>query len=198
MIYLDTNVILSLHIADANTASAEEWIRRQTAPLAVSTWSIAEFRGSVGLRVRKKEMPPRQAVRIFDDFNTKFMPGMVALSVNDDAHRRVAAWLEDTACSMQPADALHFSIAIQHDATAIATFDRRFAASAARLGVRGLKVLELPVVSGSPGKVEQKLADYHVTEKDIAKAVQWARKRKAAEKAKAGRMLVRRQPHDVT
>jgi predicted nucleic acid-binding protein len=192
VIYLDTNVMLSLHIDDVNTTSAEEWIRRQTAPLAVSTWSIAEFRGNVGLRVRKKEMPPRQAARIFEDFDTKFMPGMVTLSVNDDAHRRVVAWLQDPACSLQPADALHFSIAIQHDATAIATFDRRFAASAGKLGIRGVKVLELPVVSGGPGKVEQQLANYHVTEKDIAKSVRWARKRKVAEKEKAGRLLVRR------
>jgi predicted nucleic acid-binding protein len=191
VIYLDTNLLLSLHVDDSNSRAAVEWVKQQTAPLAMSNWCIAEFRGNVALRLRKKEIPPRQAERILDTFDTQFSAGMVTLPVTDGAHRQAARWLREAACSLQPPDALHLAIAVENDAAAFATFDHRFAKNIERLRIAGLKVIALPTAGGKPHRIQQQMADYNVTEKDIAKAARAARKRKASEKSRAARLTVR-------
>ena len=190
MIYLDTNVIISVHLQVSTSAAAEMWIGHQTVPLAMSAWSIAEFRGAVALRARKKEILARQAIEIFDKFDTEFSAGMTTLPVTDTAHQRAAVWLRSPDCALQTADALHLAIAMEYEAAAIATFDQRFARNIEKLRIGGLKIIALPV-SGSPHQIQQKLADYNVTDRDIAKAVKWARKRKTAERGKLPRMTVR-------
>ena len=191
MIYLDTNVIISMHVVDSTSAAAVVWASQQTAQTAISTWNIAEFVGNISLRVRKGEIPARGARRVVDAFDSKFSPSLVVLGVNDAAHLRVAHWLRDSSCSMQRGDALHVAIALEGEAAAIATFDQRFARNIEKLRIPRLKVIALPT-SGTPHKTQQKLADYNVTEKDIANAAKWARKRKRAEKESASRLTVRR------
>lgn len=92
---------------------------------------------------------------------------------------------------MQPGDALHVVIALEGEAAAIATFDQRFACNIEKLRIPGLKVIALPTY-GTPHKTEQKLVDYNITEKDIANAAKWVRKRKRAEKESTSRLTVRR------
>ena len=190
MIYLDTNVFISMHIADSTTMAAESWVVQQSVPLAMSTWSIAEFRGNVALRVRKKEMSPRLAAEIFDKFDTKFAAGVTTLPVTDAAHQRAAHWLRSPDCALQTADALHLASALEYEAAAIVTFDHRFARGIEKLRIAGLKVIALPMTNAAH-KIQQKPADYNVTERDIAKAVKWARKRKTVERARAPRLTVR-------
>jgi predicted nucleic acid-binding protein len=55
MIYLDTNILVSLHITDSLTPQATEWIAREATPLAISEWVRAEFHAVMGLRKRKAE-----------------------------------------------------------------------------------------------------------------------------------------------
>lgn len=85
MIYLDTNVIVSMHVVDSTSAAAEVWASQQTAQMAISTWSIAEFVGNISLRVRKGAIPARGARRVVDAFDTKFSPSLVVLGANDAA-----------------------------------------------------------------------------------------------------------------
>ncbi|MEO8103787.1 MAG: hypothetical protein ABI790_14790 [Betaproteobacteria bacterium] len=61
-----------------------------------------------------------------------------------------------------------------------------------KLRIAGLKVIALSN-KGGLHKIQQKLAAYHVTERDIAKAVKWARKRRMAEKERAPMLRVRGQ-----
>jgi len=190
VIYLDTNILISLHVVDSGAEAAATWIAQQSAPLAMSTWSIVEFRGNVALRTRKKEFPPLHAARILEAFDTKFSTGMITLAVTDSVHWRAANWLREPACSLQAGDALHLAIALENEAAAIATFDQRFARNIEKLRIAGLKVIALPNV-GALHKIQQNLADYNVTERDIARAVKWAQKRRIAEKEGAPRLRVR-------
>ena len=190
MIYLDTNVLLSVLLTDSTTTAAETWMAQQTASLAISTWSIAEFHGNVALRARKKEIPSRMAAEIFEEFDTDFSGRVTTLPVTDAAHQRAAHWLRSPDCALQTADALHLAIALEYDAAAIVTFDHRFARGIEKLRIAGLKVIALPMTN-APHKIQQKPADYNVTERDIAKAVKWARKRKTAERANTPRLTVR-------
>lgn len=192
MIYLDTNVLVSAIVGDANAGVTDEWIARQSAPLAVSTWARVEFYSHIGLRMRKNEETRQNALRIIQRFDDTIAESFSLVTSEEAATKLAASWLRDPNCALQTGDALHLAIAVECGATAIATFDQRFARNIERLRLGGLKVIELPAARDRIGRIQQKLADYDVTEKDIAKAVKWARKRKVAEREKAGRLLVRR------
>lgn len=190
MIYLDTNILVSLLVGDSNAATTREWFSRQITPLATSAWGIAEVYSHIGLRRRKGEETPQNATRIVDQFDELVATNFTLLKSSDAAILRASSWLRIPECSLQASDALHLAIALENEAAAIATFDRRFASGIERLRIPGLKVIALPN-DGARHKIRQKPADYNVTERDIAKAVKWARKRKLAEREKAPRLTVR-------
>ena len=189
MIYLDTNILVSLRIGDGNTGSAEEWYARQSVPLAFSTWGLAEFYGHLGLRTRKEEVTTRDAAKIVDQFDEVIAANLTLLKSSDAAILRAAAWLRSPNCALQAADALHLAIALENEAAAIATFDVRFAKGIEKLRIAGLKVIALPVADITSAR--QARAKYNVTERDIAKAVASARKRKTEERKNAPRLTVR-------
>lgn len=112
------------------------------------------------------------------------------LKSSDTAVLRAATWLRSPDCALQTSDALHLAIALEHEVAAIATCDQRLARNIEKLRIAGLKVIALPT-TGGPRKIQQKLADCNVTERDVVKAVKWARKRKAAERERAPRLTVR-------
>ena len=190
MIYLDTNILVSLLVGDSNAATTREWFSRQFTPLAISAWGIAETYSHIGLRCSKGEVTARNAARIVATFDALIATNLVLLKSSDTALFRASSWLRSPDCALQAADALHLAIAIENEAAAIATFDQRFARGIEKLRIAGLKVIALPA-AGTPLKIQQKFADYNVTERDIEKAAKWARKRKVAEREKAPRLTVR-------
>ncbi len=190
MIYLDTNILVSLLAGDDCTTATQEWWASQSVPLGISTWATAEFYSHIGLRCRKGQETARNATKIIDSFDELVSTNLALLRTGDTAVLRASSWLRFPDCAMQVGDALHLAIALENEAAAIATFDQRFARNIEKLRIGGLKVVALPA-AGTAHKIRQKLADYNVTDRDIAKAVKWARKRKTAERGKVPRMTVR-------
>lgn len=188
MIYVDTNLIISNFFADSNTPATEAWMAQQHMPIAISAWSVAEFHFNVALRVRKKEKTSRHAATVLRSFESTWLESATMLTVTDHAHDRAANWLRDHECSLRPADALHLAIAVDNDVAAIATFDRQLARNAERLGI-GIRIVALP--TDSKFAVHENIAQYIVTERDVAKAVKHARKRRTEERAETMRMLAR-------
>ena len=191
MIYLDTNILVSLRIGDGNTGSAEEWYEQQSVPLAISSWGVAEFYGHLGLRCRKGEVTARDAAKIVDQFDEAVAANLTLIKSSDAAVVRAASWLRAPNCALQAADALHLAIALENEAAAIATFDVRFAQGIGKLRIAGLKVIALPTEGTSLHRTRQNSARYNVSERDVAKAAAAARKRKTAERKNAPRLTVR-------
>ena len=189
MIYIDTNVIVSLLVGDDNGAAAEQWYSHQSAPLAISAWSVAEFYSHIGLCCRKSVETPRNATRIIDAFDALIPTNLTLLKSSDAAILRASTWLRSRNYALQAADALHLAIALENQAAAIATFDVRFAKGIEQLRIAGLKVIALPAAGITSAR--QAGAKYNVTERDIAKAVASAHKRKTAERKNAPRLTVR-------
>lgn len=190
MIYLDTNIIVSLLVADSNAKSAAIWYAAQVVPLATSSWGVAELYSHIGLRCRKGDETPRNAARIVDTFDAMVANNLGLLKSSDAAVLRASAWLRSPDCALQVDDALHLAIAVENEAAAIATFDHRFARGIEKLRIAGLKVIALPTAD-APNAARQGRAAYDVTERDIAKAAKYARKRKIDERARALRLTVR-------
>ena len=192
MIYLDTSIVISLLTRDACTSVAEAWWREQTVPLGISPWTAAEFYALIGRRCRGGEETTRNTTRIINTFDAMITDNLSMLKCSETAILRAASWLRFPECTLQMADALHLAIAVENEVAAIATFDKHFAQAIERQRIAGLKVIALAPATGSH-EVHQDRAQYNVTERDVTKAVKFARKRKAEERMKAGSLRVRGQ-----
>ena len=206
MIYLDTNVLVSLFIGDDLSKRAVEWVALCEEQIACSEWARAEFHSVLGLRKRKGELAPADANKAIAAFQASLAVHFAMLPVTDGAAALAATWLQNPDCNLQTGDALHLAIAGKERATTVATFDERFAKAAAKLRLPNIKIV---LISNQAHKAKQKRAAYRVptpksaekvgtnsrktgglsavqeklarlglTEQDIADAVTWARKKK--------------------
>ena len=175
MIYLDTNILVSLHINDSLTASAEGWIAEQTLPLALSEWVRAEFHAVIGLRKRKNELSAAMSHKAISSFTTRVDNYHHLLPVSNEAATLAAEWLQNPDCTLQTGDALHLAIAQCGGATTLATFDTRFAKAAQKLRLRNMKV---ELIGEKVRRIGQKRAAYVVPDVATAKAARTAAKKK--------------------
>ena len=140
VIYLDSNILVSLFIEDTNTSAARAWYLSQSGPFAISRWTLVEFMAVVGLLKRKNEIKPASARKTIAAFEAVADKSFVMLPMDDGVVDLVASWLRNPDCSLQTADALHLSIATKAGAKCIATFDERFAKVARKLKLASLQV----------------------------------------------------------
>jgi predicted nucleic acid-binding protein len=163
MIYLDTNILVSLHLIDTLSDSAVAWLATQTAQLAISEWTSAEFHAVIGLRKRKNELTAAHAKATIEQFNFNVQTHMQMLNVTNDCHVMTSEWLRNINCTIQTGDALHLAIAHLGGATTLATFDERFAKAAQKLKLRNLAIELIPAKPSRPvptHRVEQERATY--------------------------------------
>jgi predicted nucleic acid-binding protein len=178
VIYLDSNILVSLFIEDANTGHARSWYLSQSGPFAISRWTVIEFLAVVGLLKRKAELKPASARMTIAAFEAEVDKSLVMLPMDDSTVDLVASWLRNPDCSLQTADALHLAIAVKAGAHRIATFDERFAKTARKLRLAHLDVQFLPATSPPRSHARQKSAIYHVSQRESAEVAPRAGKRK--------------------
>lgn len=159
MIYLDTNVLVSLHVQDSLTERAERWFAANEQPLATSEWVRAEFYAVAGLRKRKDELNTAEAKTALAAIDARIEKYFVQLPVSNEAATLASTWLRNPDCTLQTGDALHLAVARKGGATALATCDERFAKAALSLKLASFKILLIPPTSHS---IEQKRAGYSV------------------------------------
>jgi predicted nucleic acid-binding protein len=159
MIYLDTNILVSLHLTDSLTLPATEWIASQIPPLAMSEWVRAEFHAVMGLRKRKAELSAAEAKAAVAALDVRAEGYLHMLTITNDAAALAAVWLRNPDCNLQTGDALHLAIAHTAGATTLATCDERFAKAAQKLKLANLKIV---LIGEKVRRVEQTRPVYKV------------------------------------
>ena len=157
MIYLDTNVLVSLHVQDSLTERVELWFAANAQPLATSEWVRAEFYAVAGLRKRKGELNMVEVKTALATIDARIEKYFVQLPVSDEAATLAASWLRHPDCALQTGDALHLAVARKGGAASLVTCDERFAKAALKLKLASFKILLIPPTSP---RIEQKRAGY--------------------------------------
>jgi predicted nucleic acid-binding protein len=163
IVYLDTNIVLSLITEDGLSPSAIDWFNAQIDSLAISEWVRAEFNGVTGLRRRKGELTANVANIAIMALQERTMKHFLMLNIGNEAISLAADWLRNIDCTLQTGDALHLAIAHLGGATTLATFDERFAKAAQKLKLRNLAIELIPAKPSRPvptRRVEQERATY--------------------------------------
>lgn len=138
MIYADTNLLLSLVRIDSLTNAAETWFESVAEPVAMSPWTMLEFRANIGVRVRKKLLTHRDGLAALAEFDHFADTSLHSLIPAQSHFLKARDWLAHPDCALRSGDALHLAIAFGHGCRQFATFDQPLGASA--------KKLKLPVL----------------------------------------------------
>jgi predicted nucleic acid-binding protein len=161
VIYLDTNILVSMLTEDTLSARAIEWFESQAEPLAISAWVCTEFNAVAGLRKRKGELSAAVAKVAIETLHERAEKNFLILNVSNEAAILAAAWLRNPDCNLQTGDALHLAVAHTANATTLATFDERFAKAAQKLKLANLKIV---LIGEKVGRLEQARATYKVAQ----------------------------------
>lgn len=128
MIYLDSSVVFSAQIKDANTLAATALLQSARESLALTRLCEVEFVNAVSLRVFRKEISDVQAQASIADLEKNLYRGIYQiLPFPDSAFIRAKA----LALSLTPtigvraADLLHIAAAIELGASSLFTFDQK-------------------------------------------------------------------------
>ena len=160
MIYLDSNVLVSLFIDDSNTGSAKTWYVAQSGPFALSRLTVVEFLAVTGLLKRRAALKPATAKVTIAAFEAEVDRSFVILPIDDGVWDLVASWLRDPDCALRAADALHLAVAVRSGSSHIVTFDERFARAARKLRSVPPEVLLLAGEDSGGVRVKQPRASY--------------------------------------
>jgi predicted nucleic acid-binding protein len=143
MIYLDSSVIFSVQVKDANTAAAVALLQSENETLALTRLCEIEFVNAVSLRLFRKEISDAQAQASIADLEKNFYRGIYQLLPFPDsafAHAKALALTLTPTIRVRALDVLHVAAAIELGASSLFTFDQKQhrAAQAAGLAVNPL------------------------------------------------------------
>jgi predicted nucleic acid-binding protein len=139
MIYLDSNIIFSVHGRDANTLAAVSLLESASAPFLLSPLCEVEFANAIGLRLFRKEILPAQAQASIGKLEGHVRNGVYRLLPFPEGafgRARALALSLTPAFGVRAADLLHVAAAIELGAETFYTFDRKQHAAARAAGLK--------------------------------------------------------------
>ncbi len=134
-IYLDTNIALSLFLAEAQSEESITWLEQQdTGALWISGWVQMEYLDVLGRKIRRGDITRRDAVTARESFLLwqNLIAGLVR--IQSDVFPIASAMLETFDGGLTAPDALHLAICARHD-LALKTYDRDLAKIARKYGI---------------------------------------------------------------
>ena len=135
MIYADTNVLIAIVCDDALSAAADTWYESVSEPIAVSPWTVIEFRANIGLRVRKKEFTRAAGLTALAQFDRLVDSALHTLAPVESDFLKARDWPAHPECALHSGAALHLAIAFGHQCRQFVTFDQPLGASARKLNL---------------------------------------------------------------
>jgi uncharacterized protein len=133
LIYLDASVLLSLLIADANTASASAWYSGLRATVLVSDFANIEVSAVASRHLRVGRLTQRQVDGVLLDFDA-LRAGCERLTHSEADFQLAERLARDFSTKLAAPDALHLASA-KNAGAALATFDQRLEEAARGQGV---------------------------------------------------------------
>ena len=132
-IYLDASFLVALFVKDALTTEADAFLRAKRPLLVISDFAAAECVSAIGRRVRIGNLTANEARFAFVSLDAWAARATRWEEVTPSDVRAADGYLRRLDLTLRTPDALNIAIA-QRVGAALATFDKRMAASARALG----------------------------------------------------------------
>jgi predicted nucleic acid-binding protein len=138
--YVDTSVLVSLYVSDANSQKADAWRKANPAPIDFTSLHRIELRNALSLAVFQQRITPAQSAaawtQVQEDLNA------LVLVAKADAWDKLIAEAESLASNQTPTlgtrtlDVLHVAAARVTGATEFCTFDGKQGKLAQAIGLQ--------------------------------------------------------------
>jgi hypothetical protein len=138
--YVDTSVLVSLYVSDANSQRADAWRKANPAPIDFTSLHRVELRNALSLAVFQQRITLAQATAAWTQVQEDLKAGVLVAKA--DAWDKLIAEAESLASTQTPTlgtrtlDVLHVAAARIAGATDFCTFDGKQAKLAHALGLQ--------------------------------------------------------------
>jgi predicted nucleic acid-binding protein len=137
MWYVDTSLLVSLHIHDQGTGAALNWLESVgSEPILTSQGALVEFASALGILVRRRDISLELHHAALDRLRRLTAVRLTMEVPEAEDFRRAAGWLERAELGLRAGDAIHLAICARCAAT-MCTADVGLARAAEALGVAG-------------------------------------------------------------
>jgi hypothetical protein len=131
--YLDTSVMASLLVVDANAQRASAWLRRG-GEITFSDWTLAELTSAIATANRAGRITSPMRAVAEDGANRWIARRGAALAILSDDVRQARSLINSTSHALRAGDALHLAVALRVGCS-LATFDNAMRRAATDYGL---------------------------------------------------------------
>ena len=133
MLYVDTSVLVALHVREPKSAGVSRWYAGCTDELVSAAWCVSEFASALGIKQRTGQIGEVDAQAAWRQFERMCAGDLYLLPVEPAIFHRAAILSLDVVSGLRAGDALHLAAALEAKAKGIATLDEAMAKNAKRL-----------------------------------------------------------------
>jgi len=135
MIYIDTSLVVSLHVTEVRSYSAVSWFERRAGDVfLISDWTDVEVASALSRKVRSGKITEEQRQRATDAYAVMRDGLFQRLTIAPGNYQRAVEMLREPSTGLRAGDALHLAIAEAHGAS-VASLDATLMNAANHFGL---------------------------------------------------------------
>jgi hypothetical protein len=136
VIYVDTSVIVPLLTTESKTKSVIAWFAALDDAPTCADWMLTEFHSALSIKIRTGQITEADAKRVRKEFDIFTEGGVRLVPVSRNAFQHAAKMVQQHQHGLRSGDSLHLAVAMELEASKMATLDSTLAANAKRHGMQ--------------------------------------------------------------
>jgi uncharacterized protein len=136
VVYIDTSVLVALHLNETNSLLAERWYAKCAQPMVSAIWCVTEFASALGIKLRTGQISAEQSSAAWLRFEAQCRNELQLVPVDADVFHKAALLTLNSESKLRSGDSLHLACAMALKADSIATFDVILATNSERLDLK--------------------------------------------------------------
>ena len=135
MVYVDTSVIVPLLTTEQKTQAVTAWFAGLGDTPTCSDWLLTEFYSALSIKLRTGQINEPGEKKVRKEFEVLVDGGLRIVPVSRDAFKHAAKMVQQYEHGLRAGDSLHLAVALELEASHMATLDGTLAANAKRNGM---------------------------------------------------------------
>lgn len=136
MVYVDTSVLVALHLNESSSAAVARWYGSCADELVSAMWCVTEFASALGIKQCTGQISEDEAQAVWQRFERLCANDLQLLPVEPVTFHRAAVLMLDATTGLRAGDSLHLAVAFEAKARSMATLDAVLANNAKRMKLR--------------------------------------------------------------
>ena len=136
MVYVDTSVLVALHLNEPRSADVARWFGACDDELVSAIWCVTEFASALGIKQRTGQITKAEAQAAWQRFERLCANDLQLMPVEPATFHRAAMLTLNAATGLLAGDSLHLAAALDAKAKSMATLDNVLAKNAKQVKMR--------------------------------------------------------------